>query len=252
MLTLRLDPNAPVPLHHQLREQLRTAIEAGEISPGERLPSEMDIAAQTGVSRTTVRRAMDELVHAGLIHRQRGRGSYVVRPPEGAANVGLFRLTSPVLYPNSTAGQVERRLLTVVSPVTAPRLAQRFALSSQAPLVRLTRLCLLDGQPVALETSLLPNLARGVLEHALTDVALYRALERALRVHISHAHDELRAIILGPRHASLLHVPPRSAGIYLHRRTYAGNRLVEIRCTITTSYAGQLRAVVQRSYLLAV
>ncbi len=252
MLILRLDPNAPVPLHHQLQEQLRAAIDAGDIPPGERLPSELDIAAQTGVSRTTVRRAMEELVHAGLIHRQRGRGSYVVRPPDDAADAVMFRFTSPVLYTGSTAARWERRLLTVLSPVTAPRLARRFALPPQAPLMRLTRLCLLDGRPTALETSVLPQLTRGVVERALTDAALYRALERELRVHVSHAHDELRAITLSLRHAHLLRVPPRTAGLCLRRHTYASERLVEIRCTITASRASRLRAVVPRRYLLVV
>jgi GntR family transcriptional regulator len=252
VLTLRLDPNAPVPLHHQLQEQLRAAIDAGDIPPGGRLPSELDIAAQTGVSRTTVRRAMDELVHAGLIHRQRGRGSYVVRPPEDTADAVLFRVTSPLLYPRSPAARWERRTLTMRSPVTAPRLAGQFALPPQAPLLRLTRLCLLDGRPVALETSVLPQLPLGVAEHALTDAALYGALERELRVHISHAHDVVMPIVLSHRHAQWLRVPPRTAGLHLRRHTYAGQRLVEIRCTITASRASRLRAVVPRRYLLVV
>lgn len=78
---LRLDPQLGSPLYHQIFVVLRNKIHSGEVQPGAFLPSEHDIAAEFGVSRITAKRALNELAGAGLVVRERGRGTKVSEAP---------------------------------------------------------------------------------------------------------------------------------------------------------------------------
>ena len=77
----RLDPQLGSPLYHQIFIVLRNKIHSGEVQPGAFLPSEHDIAAEFGVSRITAKRALNELAGAGLVVRERGRGTKVAEIP---------------------------------------------------------------------------------------------------------------------------------------------------------------------------
>ncbi|HEX4355413.1 MAG TPA: GntR family transcriptional regulator, partial [Polyangiales bacterium] len=67
-----LDAASPLPLYHQLAEELLAQITTGELVPGHKLPSEHELAASYGVGRPTVRQATDSLVQRGLLTRKRG------------------------------------------------------------------------------------------------------------------------------------------------------------------------------------
>lgn len=73
-----LDDASPMPLYHQLYLQLRVRILDGSLPGGARIPSEQSLAARYSVSRITAKRALDELAAAGLVARQRGRGTHVI------------------------------------------------------------------------------------------------------------------------------------------------------------------------------
>ena len=75
-----LDRNSPIPLYFQIAENLRRAIEEGTLKPGERLDNELDLTERLGVSRPTVRQAVQRLVEQGLVVRRRGLGTVVVAP----------------------------------------------------------------------------------------------------------------------------------------------------------------------------
>src|SRR6266487_7205488 len=75
---VRPDRSSPVPLYFQVAQRLEDAIEAGDIQAGTRLENEVDLARQLGLSRPTVRRALEYLVDKGLLVRKRGAGTRVV------------------------------------------------------------------------------------------------------------------------------------------------------------------------------
>jgi DNA-binding GntR family transcriptional regulator len=75
---LILDRNSPIPLYHQLASQLEQAIRDGQLAKGEFLTNELELAEQWQVSRPTARRAIQDLVDAGLVVRRRGVGTQVV------------------------------------------------------------------------------------------------------------------------------------------------------------------------------
>lgn len=75
-----IDKNSVIPIYYQLYKLLEKQIRRGELKPGESLPTENDIAAHYGISRMTVRRAISELVTAGMVYAQQGRGTFVATP----------------------------------------------------------------------------------------------------------------------------------------------------------------------------
>lgn len=78
-LDVRIDRDTPVPLYHQLAQQLEAAITSGALAPGDAFENEVALGDRLGLSRPTVRRAIQELVSQGLLLRRRGLGTTVAR-----------------------------------------------------------------------------------------------------------------------------------------------------------------------------
>lgn len=75
-----LDRTSPIPLYFQLKQILLEKIEQAEWRPGDLIPTEQDLQDNYGLSRTTVRQTLTELVNEGRLDRQRGRGTFVTKP----------------------------------------------------------------------------------------------------------------------------------------------------------------------------
>lgn len=74
---MKIDKNSPIPITHQLEQLLREQIAAGDLKIGQRLPTEMELCARLGVSRTPIRKALGQLVENGMLVRYPGRGTFV-------------------------------------------------------------------------------------------------------------------------------------------------------------------------------
>ncbi len=85
VLSVTIDRHSPVPLYFQVAQGLELAITDGTLTPGERLENEVDLAIRLGVSRPTMRRAIQHLVEGGLLERHRGIGTTVLDPADRAA-----------------------------------------------------------------------------------------------------------------------------------------------------------------------
>lgn len=75
-----LDRSSPIPLYFQIAENLKRDITEGTLKPGDRLDNELDLTERLGVSRPTVRQAVQRLVDQGLVVRRRGLGTVVTAP----------------------------------------------------------------------------------------------------------------------------------------------------------------------------
>lgn len=109
-----LNSEAPIPLYHQLFASIRDKIISGEIATGEKLPSEKYFIETLGVSRITVKRAMDELSKSGLVSRKRGRGTIVMTNTDLQFSSGLNDYVNNVarLRKNTRAEILDRDIVT--------------------------------------------------------------------------------------------------------------------------------------------
>src|SRR5580658_7468185 len=136
-----LDRTSPIPLYFQIAENLKQAIEEGTIKPGERLDNELDLTERLGVSRPTVRQAVQRLVQQGLVVRRRGLGTVVVAP----------RILRPValtsLYDDLAADQraPTTAVLALEEIAADDELAQVLSLAAGTPVLSIERLRFADG-----------------------------------------------------------------------------------------------------------
>ncbi len=174
-LELRVDRSSPVPLYFQLSQQLEAAIEHGALTPGSLLGNEIELAARLGLSRPTVRQAIQSLVDKGLLVRRRGVGTQVVhsqvkRPLE---------LSS--LYDDlESAGQrpATRVLVNTVVAASA-EIAAALGVPEASEVHRIERLRLAHGEPMAFLCNYLPC---GLLEldtGQMEATGLYRLMRAA-------------------------------------------------------------------------
>jgi GntR family transcriptional regulator len=141
------------PLYHQLRELVTEKIESGEWEPGRQLPSEPDLAREFGVSRATVRQALQLLESQGLVERIQGKGTFVGRPK--FAN-NLMLIFSPMRGMTNTKSlpQLEVQHLELVHP--PPSVAGRLGLRPDDYVFELKRRVVVDNEPLLLIKNWLP------------------------------------------------------------------------------------------------
>lgn len=163
-----------LPLHHQLRHLLRQRIESGEWPPGFRLPAERDLMRAFGVSRTTVRQALDGLEREGLIVRRHGQGTFVSRP---ALVEGLARLRGFTEELREQGLDFEVRLLRADVVVADDEVAQALGLQPGSEVVQISRVVWLDGQPLFTDDSWLVAGPGRLVLAAEPQGSIYLALE---------------------------------------------------------------------------
>jgi DNA-binding GntR family transcriptional regulator len=168
---VRIDRASPVPLWHQLAEQLTAAIHEGRLQPGDPVENEVALAARLSLSRPTVRRAMQALVDQGLVVRRRGVGTTVANR-KVHRRAALSSLHDDLLR----SGQAPSTTVLDVRTVREARAAAALDLPVDTDLLALVRLRCADGAPLAVLHNWLPPAYADVTAEELAADGLYAAL----------------------------------------------------------------------------
>nr|WTB34554.1 GntR family transcriptional regulator [Streptomyces sp. NBC_00830] len=214
-LELGVDRSSPVPLYYQLSQQLEAAIEQGRLAPGSLLGNEIDLAARLGLSRPTVRQAIQSLVDKGLMVRRRGVGTQVVhsqvkRPLE---------LSS--LYDDlEAAGQrpATRVLRNQIEPATA-RIAAALGVPEGTDVHLVERLRSAHDEPMALLRNHLPAGLIDLGIERLEATGLYRIM-RAAGITLHSARQSVGARLATAEEAAQLAEPEGAPLLTMERTTY--------------------------------
>lgn len=210
------------PRYVRLRTRIEAAISTGLLAQSAPLPAEREIASLSGLSRVTVRRAMQDLVDRGIVVQRQGSGSFVSDAPPKVEQ-SLSRLTS-------FTEDMDRRGLTSSSEwlgrgiyMPSPEEVMVLALSSGESVARVERLRRANDRPMAIERASLPV---DILPNPLlVDSSLYKVLEAGGNRPV-RALQRISAINLGDEDAGLLGVEPGAAGLRIMRTSYLPNRRV--------------------------
>ena len=212
------------PLYLQLQRRIADAVASGRLAPGDSLPAERDMAVMTGLSRVTIRKAVQALVAGGQLVQRRGSGTYVA-PKVERLEQALSLLTSFTEDMARRGRSVESVWLSRQVTAPSPEEVMALGLSTGERVARLERVRRSDGVPLAIEraslsTQTLPN-------PALVETSLYAVLEeQGLRP--VRAVQRISAANLGVRDADLLGVPAGAAGLRIERIGYLpSGRVVE-------------------------
>ncbi|MGP3972129.1 GntR family transcriptional regulator [Streptomyces sp. 6N223] len=210
-----MDRSSPVPLYFQLSQQLEEAIEQGKLLPGTLLGNEIELAGRLGLSRPTVRQAIQALVDKGLLVRRRGVGTQVVhsqvrRPLE---------LSS--LYDDlEAAGQrpATRVLRVAVIPATA-EVAAALGIAEGIDVRLIERLRLTHGEPIARMRNFLPLKPLDPTQEELESTGLYRLMRNAGTT-LHSARQSIGARTATPDEAALLAEPDGAPLLTMQRTAF--------------------------------
>ncbi|MBP2478015.1 GntR family transcriptional regulator [Crossiella equi] len=221
----------------RVRDHLLELVET--LPPGTAIPSERTLCARLDVSRPTLRAAVDELVHTGLLVREHGRGMFVAKAKVTQELVG----DGPVGAPRA-GGRWGSKVLELSTIPAGARLGRKLGLSPGTEVTYVLRLRLADGEPIALEHLHIPAaLAPGLSTRDFEARGFYAVLADR-DIHVSQADQTIEPTVTDATESALLGVPPLSPALLFERLTTdTGGRRVEYTHSV---YRGDRYRIVSR------
>lgn len=215
-ITVVIVPGA-APVYQQIEEQLRAAIAAGVVLPGEKLPPERELAEQLGVSRMTVRQAFDGLARDGLVERGVGRGTYVSASKVEHDRTRLVGFTEQM----ERAGlEPSARILTREVCVAPQKVADELVLPDGSKVLHVLRVRSGGGTPLTIEEFWLPLELFPGIEDADLNGSIYVLMRERYDREPVRAIECLEPVAAPAPDARLLGIPPRSPVMHVVRTTY--------------------------------
>lgn len=217
----RATPRAPK--YYAVKQHLLELI--GALPPGSLVPTERVLTVELETSRTTVRRALSELVGEGRLVRRQGSGTYVAEPKI----TWPLQMTSFTEQASANGYATSTRLLGAVRTRAEDEIAARLAVRPGASTYCIERLRLVDETPMAVETSYL-SAARfpGLISELRKKSSLYRVLSESYGVTPVEAEETIETASAAPREAGLLEVDTGAPILVLGRHSFdADGRPIE-------------------------
>jgi GntR family transcriptional regulator len=207
-----------IPRYYQLKEILEKRIQAGEFQPGDRFPTDDDLCQEYGLSRGTVRRAVEMLIGAGLLRREQGRGTFLNSPQQSPV---FFRLANFDEEMRSRGWQPGTKLIKLRALSASAEVARQLQIPAGEKAIEIIRLRLADEKPIAYETRYLsyrtcPQLLEEDLEHQ----SIHTLLIDKYNIPLVRACYTIEARVLSEKEADFLQVEAGSAGFVIERVTY--------------------------------
>ncbi|MEM9751122.1 MAG: GntR family transcriptional regulator [Pseudomonadota bacterium] len=200
------------PIYLQIAKNIREHISAGEINSGDALPSERDLCEMAGVSRVTIRKAIDKLITEGLLLRKQGSGTFVAP-----------RIEAPGSFLSGFSDDARARgdapsAIWIVKSYARPTddEAEALGISVETKVARLGRVRLSDGEPLAIEHAVAP----AEFLPKLSDIgeSLYDAFEQVCNRPV-RGRQKIRASLATPTEAGLLMIAEKSEVLRIERIT---------------------------------
>ncbi|MCX8726074.1 GntR family transcriptional regulator [Lactobacillus sp. B4007] len=204
------------PLYQQVILDLEGLIK--KMKPNEKLPSERQLLVKYGVSRNTIRLALQNLEERGLIYRLHGKGTFVSSIYLDRPNIGGIYSFSEELTREGQKATTQNQSLELVMPTT--KIAEQLNLAENEQAYKLVRLRLANGQPRMFSTTYLPEKLFPKLE--ITDLrskTLYGVLKEKYNQLSVIAFEDVQAVSLGKPESEYLDVKEGSPSLKIYRKT---------------------------------
>lgn len=211
----KLNENSPIPLYFQLQEDLKRQVDQQIYTPGQRIPTEKELEKIYGVSRITVRKAVEGLVFEGILVKRQGIGTTVARKKISEESLKLKSFTEKMAEQDIKVDTVvlEAQLIEASS-----RIAKHLDIGEASNVLHLKRLRLADDEPIAVFSSYIPLFIGLSLEDDLAG-SLFDLLENKYNVKISHSDRIISASRANSETAELLGIDQGEAVIIVSYKT---------------------------------
>jgi len=173
----------------------------GRYRVGDRVPPEAELVDSLGVSRVTVRAGLARLVERGVLERRQGSGTFLVRPPEGSRlQSGLERLETYTVHAERLGLELDSREVAIEAAGAAADEAAALEVAEGAPLVRVSRVLLIEGRPAAWMVDVVPEgvIGAGEVEERFRPDAMVLDLLVSEGVPVGYSRMSIGAVTIGP------------------------------------------------------
>jgi GntR family transcriptional regulator len=210
-----------MPAYLKVYETLKTAIEK-DYSPGDLLPPEPQLEEGFGVSRITIRHAMQLLAAEGFVSVRQGRGTMVTVPDAQRSANPITSTTEVLMQAGYHVKTVDTYIDTVIPDASV---LKNLWLPDDTPVTRLQRIFVGNGRPFSLITNHLnPEMVPDLAKHKKELVSLYHLLETHYGLVLDNATDDISAMSASLEQARTLNIPIGSPIIHIRRVLYSKER----------------------------
>jgi GntR family transcriptional regulator len=215
----------------QKRERIRAHLLdlVDECGPGRAIPGERQLSTELSVSRPTLRSVVDDLIRDGLLTREHGRGVFVAKA-KVAQRLGVptAEPTRPLAV-GAVDGVWTSRMVHFQALAAGARIGRRLRVPPAERVLRITRLRLVDGDPMSVDTLHVPAaMVPGLTPRDLEDGSFYQILGRRYGVRLATATQIIEPTVVDETEAELLHVPVHTPALLFERAAAdADGRIVE-------------------------
>ncbi|WP_070121784.1 GntR family transcriptional regulator [Bacillus marinisedimentorum] len=212
-----INKDSPLPIYYQLEEGIKELIENGTWKPGEMIPSERELSLKHGISRMTVRQAVNNLVGDGYLVRKRGKGTFVaVKKIEQALN-GLTSFSEDM---RSRGMEPGTKLLDFDIIPAPPRIREQLHLAEGEDVFEIKRVRMADNRPMALENMYISrNLLPGLREEILSG-SIYEFIEKEKKMKISSGKQVLEASVARKAESEILGIKEGAPVLLIQRNSF--------------------------------
>ncbi len=208
----QINRQSKLPLYDLIEQNFRDLILRGVLQPGEPLPSEWELSDLYGVSRLTLRHALDNLAQQGWLVRKHGIGTFVSRPSPARITANQLSFSEQIRAIGRAPSS--RAISSRIVPADA-EVAARLGLAEGEPVVELVRVRLADATPMLLETSYLAACRVPGLEQVdLSDDSLYEILNTRYQMTVTTLDQTMVPVLLSESEAGYLEFPPGSPALF--------------------------------------
>ncbi|NPC94768.1 GntR family transcriptional regulator [Bacillus sp. WMMC1349] len=209
-----------IPIYYQIETEIKKLVESANLKPGDLIPSEREFAEKYGVSRMTVRQAINNLVNEGILVRQRGKGTFISRPKIEQTLEGLTSFSEDMKSRGMSPGT---KMLGFQIMNCDQRMALKLQINEGASVYEVKRIRLADGIPMAYEISYLPvDLIKGLTEEIMY-ASLYDYIENTLLLKIIRATQTLEPSIAYKAESESLDIDEGTPVLLIERYSYLEN-----------------------------
>ena len=213
------------PLYRQIKGLILQGLQTGEWSPGESIPSEMDLAARYHVSQGTVRKAIDELAAENLLIRRQGKGTFVATHAEHHVQYRFLKLM-PDSGDTQSEGPAQRQIIDCKKLRASAEIARALALKTGDSVLQVRRVLSFADKPTILEDLWLPaNPFKGLTAERLSQYhgPMYALFETEFGVRMVRAEEKIRAVLPDDLQSKLLMIKPTTPLLSVERIAYTYN-----------------------------
>ncbi len=241
-----VDKTTPIPLYFQFKNILLDMMKEGKLQPGDMIPTEFDLCDIFGISRTTVRQALTELVNENKFYRVKGRGTFVA---QDKINQDFIKRIESFKAEMERKGYKPSSKVLEFEVVEAPvEVAVALNLPVHTDVICLKRLRSADEEPIVITTTYLPySSCKNVLDHDMNSHSLYKILSKNINTKINKVVRNIEAAIPTKEDCELLQITKTTAIQVFH---YIGYNKFESPVEYTISrYRGDKNVFTIEQYL---